>query len=378
MAAKLMLRRSFWYWDRQHEGTDGEPAQSRVGVVVALGWMLSRRKNLAPYTRLYKSRGWDCLVCHPHVFNLVFPSGATTLAINVLEELAKDLRKHPSPVVFAVFSGGHKACLYKIIQILLGRCSDMDIEMGKFAEVKQSLSGLIFDSSPVDAVSHLGAKFVSHQVLTLRPGRPIAIVSWVAYAVSRGVDVVFSRQLGQERIDLWEALYSTVHIGPVLFFCSENDKLAPIETIQIFASNLRNLGGEVEMVAWKESEHVGHYRKYTEQYHDKVVKLLSAAAENYSKKKCHDLKEKSGTALPTGNSVKMSSSISSSWTDLSEPIICEISRLARLPHIHTKKGSNTDQCTEHGGARRHVDVHMFTQSTDPSKAGYSVGIRSML
>lgn len=76
--------------------------------------------------------------------------------------------------------------------------------------VMRSLSGLIFDSSPVDFVSHLGAKFVSHQVLTLQPGRPIGIVAWVAYAVGRGVDIIFSGQLGPQRIDLWQALYSSV------------------------------------------------------------------------------------------------------------------------------------------------------------------------
>ena len=47
-------------------------------------------------------------------------------------------------------------------------------------------------------------------------------------------------------------------IGPILFFCCENDELSPIETIKIFASNLRKLGGRVDLNVWKESEHVGN------------------------------------------------------------------------------------------------------------------------
>lgn len=47
------------------------------------------------------------------------------------------------------------------------------------------------------------------------------------------------------------------NIGPILFLCSENDKLAPVETIQIYASNLCKLGGKVDLVVWKQSEHVG-------------------------------------------------------------------------------------------------------------------------
>ncbi|KAI5082292.1 hypothetical protein GOP47_0002035 [Adiantum capillus-veneris] len=378
MAAKLMMRRSFWYWDRHSDDEETQKSHSsasRAGVVVVLGWMLSRRKNLASYTRLYKSCGWDCLVCHPQVFNLVFPSGATTLAVSVLEELAKELEKHSCPVVFAVFSGGHKACLYKIIQILLGNCSDVRIEEGKFAEVMRSLAGLIFDSSPVDAVSHLGAKFVSHQVLTLQPGRPIGVVSWVAYAVSRGVDVVFSRQLGRERIDLWKALYSSVKIGPILFFCSENDKLAPVETIQIFSSNLRKLGGKVDMVVWEESEHVGHFRRYPEQYSAEVVKLLAEAAAVYSGRISDRSQDGSEHVLTeVGTSF---APISASWTDLPESITTEISRVARLPHVHVRKGRNKAHEPFHG-VELETCATSLVGSCDASRASYTLGMRSKL
>ncbi|MCO5581654.1 hypothetical protein L7F22_035543 [Adiantum nelumboides] len=382
MAAKLMMRRSFWYWDRyQSGGVEGHPSPSRAGVVVALGWMLSRRKNLAPYTRLYKSCGWDCLVCHPHFFNLVFPSGATTLALSVLEELAQELEKHACPVVFAVFSGGHKACLYKIIQILLGQCNEVIIEEGKFSGVVRSLAGLIFDSSPVDAVSHLGAKFVSHQVLTLQPGRPIGVVSWVAYAVSKGVDVVFSRQLGRERIDLWKALYSSVKVGPILFFCSENDKLAPVETIQIFASNLRKLGGKVDMVVWEESEHVGHFRHYPERYSTEVTKLLLEAAVLYSGRlsNCSQL---SPEAVPTmsANGFEAGASFTpmfASWTDLSESITTEIRRVARLPHVCVVKERDKSHEAFHG-VELETCATAIDGSFDVTRAGYLMGMRSRL
>eukprot|EP00250_Pteridium_aquilinum_P006165 c16137_g1_i1 orf=688-1866(-) len=392
MAAKL-LRRSFWYWDRLQSSADGhlgedeeEVASSRSGIVVVLGWMLSRRRNLAPYTRLYKSRGWDCLVCHPQVFNLFIPSWATTLALSVLEELAKELQRRPCPVVFAVFSGGHKSCLYKIIQILMGKCSEVSVdEEERFAVVMRSLSGLIFDSSPVDFVTHLGAKFVSHQVLTLQPGRPIGFISWVAYAVGRGVDVVFSRQLGPQRIDLWQALYSSVKMGPILFLCSENDKMAPVETIQIFASNLRKLGGKVDMVVWKESEHVGHFRLYPEQYSSEVVKLLTTASSVY-----YDRFPKGASESSTASVIASIGSvhdlglaldtISATWTDLPESITSEISRVSRLPHVHVKKG--------HTGDERNVSVFHGVELQTCSKsldvvgdtlmAGHILGLRSRL
>lgn len=52
-----------WNWVR------GESGQGR-GIVVVAAWMLSKRRNLVPYTQIYAASGWDSLVCHPHVLNL--------------------------------------------------------------------------------------------------------------------------------------------------------------------------------------------------------------------------------------------------------------------------------------------------------------------
>ncbi|KAI3691300.1 hypothetical protein L2E82_49606 [Cichorium intybus] len=47
-----------------------------------------------------------------------FPDKATTLALDLLNELVKELRKTPCPIVFVYFSGGPKACMYKALQEL--------------------------------------------------------------------------------------------------------------------------------------------------------------------------------------------------------------------------------------------------------------------
>jgi len=55
-----------------------------------------------------------------------FPSRATVMALEVLEELAKEVGERPRPIVFATFSGGTKACLYKVFQILHGSCAGLE------------------------------------------------------------------------------------------------------------------------------------------------------------------------------------------------------------------------------------------------------------
>jgi hypothetical protein len=48
------------------------------------------------------------------------------MALEVLEELAKEVGERPRPIVFATFSGGTKACLYKVFQILHGSCAGLE------------------------------------------------------------------------------------------------------------------------------------------------------------------------------------------------------------------------------------------------------------
>lgn len=45
--------------------------------------------------------------------------------------------------------------------------------------------------------------------------------------------------------------------APYLIMCSEDDNLAPCETICNFARRLQELGGDVKLVKWTSSPHVG-------------------------------------------------------------------------------------------------------------------------
>ena len=47
--------------------------------------------------------------------------------------------------------------------------------------------------------------------------------------------------------------------APYLFLCSENDDLAPFQVISDFVQQLKDLGGDVKLVKWSASPHVGWY-----------------------------------------------------------------------------------------------------------------------
>ncbi|KAF5817683.1 putative alpha/Beta hydrolase [Helianthus annuus] len=258
-----------------------EKDRTNKGIVVVFAWMSSQDKHLNNYIDLYSSFGWDSLVCHSQFLNLFFPDKATTLAMDILNELVKELKKRPCPVVFASFSGGPKACMYKALQIMDSKYESHG-NLDEYRLVRDCLSGLIFDSSPVDFTSDLGTRFVLDPSI-LKLSRPPKIATLIANGISSSLDALFLTRFESQRAEYWQTLYASVGMGaPYLILCSENDNLAPYQIICNFAQRLESLGGDVKLVKWTSSPHVGHYRLHPDEYKSAVTELLTKAVHVYS------------------------------------------------------------------------------------------------
>ncbi|XP_047307267.1 uncharacterized protein LOC124910641 [Impatiens glandulifera] len=77
---------------------------------------------------------------------------ATSLALELLNELIGELKVKPCPVVLASFSDGSKACMYRFLQIIEGRCGD-SLNLDEYRLVRDCICGHVYDSSPVDFTS---------------------------------------------------------------------------------------------------------------------------------------------------------------------------------------------------------------------------------
>ncbi|KAL3628814.1 hypothetical protein CASFOL_027860 [Castilleja foliolosa] len=267
-----------YYWGRK------DKVKKVEGIVVVFSWMSSQDKHLKNYVHLYASRGWDSLVCHSQFLNLFFPDKAASLALEIVNELNEELKLRPCPVVFASFSGGPKACMYKVIQIIEGKCEEQINQDDDYGLVRNCVSGYIFDSTPVDFVSDLGTRFILHPSI-LNMSKPPLLATWIAKGISSSLDALFLSKFEAQRADYWQTLYSTVSMGaPYLILCSEDDDLAPFHIIEIFVTRLKELGGEVDLVKWSSSTHVGHFRNYPEEYNASVTKLLGKATATFSRR----------------------------------------------------------------------------------------------
>ncbi|KAH9758302.1 hypothetical protein KPL71_016658 [Citrus sinensis] len=254
-----------YYWGRKERGG------RREGIVVVFAWMSSEERQLKRFVQLYSSLGWNSLICHSQFLNMFFPEKAESLALDVLKELVEELKFGPCPVVFASFSGGPKACMYKVLQ------DDRQL-------VRDCFSGQIYDSSPVDFTSDLGARFAVHPSV-LNMSHPPRLVSRIANGIASGLDAFFLNRFESHRAEYWQTLYSSLRFGaPYLILCSEDDDLAPYQVIYNFAQRLRDLGADVKLVKWNSSPHVGHYRHYPIDYKAAVTELLGKAGAVYSQR----------------------------------------------------------------------------------------------
>ncbi|XP_042046899.1 uncharacterized protein LOC121792844 [Salvia splendens] len=264
------------YWGRKESG-------KVEGIVVVFAWMSCQEKHLKNYVDMYSSRGWNSIVCQPQFLNLFFPDKAASLAQEIVNELIQELKIRPCPIIFASFSGGPKACMYKVLQIIEGKWEEQ-INQDECRLVRDSISGYIFDSCPVDFVSDMGNRFFHHQTgLTI--SRPPLIASWITSGISSTLDTLFLSRFESQRAEYWQTLYSTVSFrAPYLILCSEDDELAPFQIIFNFATRLKNLGADVKLVKWNKSSHVGHFRHHPEEYSASVTELLTKASITYSQR----------------------------------------------------------------------------------------------
>lgn len=265
-----------YYWGRKVN------CEKENGIVVVFAWMSSEEKHLMKYVDLYSSLGWNSLVCHSQFLNMFFPEKATILAVDILNELVEVLKIRPCPVVFASFSGGSKACMLKVLQIISGKCETHN--MDDYQLVRDCISGYIYDSSPVDFTSDLGVRFLLNPSI-LKVSRPPRFALWIANGIASGLDSLFLTRFESHRAEYWRTLYSTTSMQvPYLIFCSEADGLATFEVISNFFRRLKDLGGDVKLIKWSDSPHVGHFRHHADEYEAATAEILGKAVAIYRHK----------------------------------------------------------------------------------------------
>lgn len=101
---------------------------------------------------------------------------------------------------------------------ILERICDTGLNQDDCRLVRNCISGFIYDSSPVDFTSDLGARLAVHPT-TLRMSKPPKPFVWAANGIASSLDYVFLNRFESQRAEFWQTLYSTIVRSRMFFFC---------------------------------------------------------------------------------------------------------------------------------------------------------------
>jgi hypothetical protein len=82
-----------------------------------VAWMHAQPRHVAAYAALYQRLGCDVAAVMPPVLHMWLPHRALALATALADALAADVAERGRrPLLLCSFSGGAKACTYRLLQ----------------------------------------------------------------------------------------------------------------------------------------------------------------------------------------------------------------------------------------------------------------------
>ena len=210
-----------------------------VPVVVLLGWTGSSPGVLRKYAAVWNDIGCQTLAACPGVVQLWRPAMVSDHVAGLCDALTTQV----GPVVVHVFSGAASMYLCHIVRCCASR--------------RLRVTGLVFDSSPVDYTRESGLSAVREMALP-RFLQPLVAAAGVAVEWWSGAD---------KRRQLAESIsHATLQVPALYLYCEEGDDVAPYTSVERWATEHAARGNLVVRQCWSESKHVGHLQLHESDY----------------------------------------------------------------------------------------------------------------
>jgi len=232
-----------------------EVVKSR-GIVILLGWAVSRVKSLERFADIYAGIGVPVVCSAPSLPEIWFESRGNVKAKKLLDPLNGFVDEQCS-IVLHLFSGAGFTFLPTIIEELRQRSS------------KLQLSGLVFDSGPVwfSLRSGVAAAKLMHQ----QGG-----YSRLAYYSSCAGGVVVNAVMGRKRRSSMRTVLDNPAIRvPQLYLYSTVDTVALVDEVEREMALQASRGVDVSSHKWSDTVHVRHFREHPEEYTTQVHNFLN-------------------------------------------------------------------------------------------------------
>lgn len=289
-------------------------------LVVILGWLGSKPRNLLPYERLYQQLGFRVL-CHTAAPAMIVesvlqpslkdqivsppipwtslsastPRSMSHLAWNILVECHQ---AHPSAILFHLLSNGGCFVWERIRHILDGTIQNAPKEQYTtelyhhnekldqcLQQVKNNIAGVVFDSCPGGQLDGIGkalqyCSWDDRIQATWAGGSDLFKLQYAGTSSSIYPQVQARSQeyLDSLRDDCWNL--------PQLYFCSEDDDLAPYLALESLVRHRQRIFGKdlIWMRSWQSSRHVSHLCQHPKNYAQTLESFVQRCLSDQSSK----------------------------------------------------------------------------------------------
>ncbi|XP_072968907.1 uncharacterized protein [Typha angustifolia] len=274
---------------------DGCSSAKSQTVVVLLGWLGAKQKNLKRYADWYTSRGF-------HAVTFTFPM-SDIISYNTGGKAEQDLESLANHLAGWVAEESGKNLIFHTFSntgwltygAILEKFQKQD------SSVMEKIRGCIVDSAPVAApdpqvwASGFSAAFLKKQSITtkgmmdskdLRKGmvavvdsgvesKPAVTETALLVVLEKFFEVVLNLPaINRRLLDVLDLLSSEQPKCPQFYIYSSADRVIPAKSVESFIEKQRRVGHEVKACNFVSSPHVDHFRSHPALYTTELTSFL--------------------------------------------------------------------------------------------------------
>lgn len=234
-------------------------------TVVLMGWLGAHHRHLSKYASLFREMGYNTVqvIAPPSVVFAISPRTVAVFLLSILRIVAAEDRLTKGGLVFMWFSNGGARTAPHLAEMMAGQCGDLlqaDDEL-VVKVIKDSIAGVLFDSSPVYIHPHLGGKALNRG-LGIR-NRFLQMVVSFCFTLMCLIQRIFVVNLP---VVFWDSLHRADYRCPEQYVYSTADPLMDAPSLDKLIEDRKACKKEVYVFKVEDCDHVSIFRKYPEKY----------------------------------------------------------------------------------------------------------------
>lgn len=247
--------------------------KTTVPTAILFGWLGSKPKHVSKYANLYEKMGYNVMYTTAPA-SVTFPLApriVTKYVLSVLRVVASDRRLLRGGLIFHMFSNGGAMCAPFLARLLMGNFEHVVHSDDKVIvkTVRDGISGIVFDSGPVNLRNDLGADAICNSLGITNYF--LRLFVWMLFTLVCFLQQVFVVNLPKE---FWDGITAAEYFCPEVYIYSRVDKVLDVTALESLIERRKQTGHNVRTLVVNDGEHVRILSSHPDRYSE-ILKQLN-------------------------------------------------------------------------------------------------------